>query len=169
MITETRNPPPASCLSLCLPHNCQRKDSEVRRELDKPSLLLIITLRGGLGKIAAPETSGCWIKPIFAPSIHIYVKCCFSEMFSSQSLEGSNYTKIFWKFSYILLLCGLFMLCLLKGYLGPGLSHVRVTTIPSCVISAGVLGRRELRGEIKAAGIYQAIRTHCQGKRRNWG
>lgn len=88
---------------------------------------------------------------------------------SSQSLEGPNYTKMFWKFSYILLLWGSFILCLLKGYLGPCLSPVWVTTTSSCVISAGVLGRRELRGEIKAAGIYQAIRAHCQGKRRNWG
>lgn len=61
------------------------------------------------------------------------------------------------------------MLYPLKGYLGPGLSRVQTATIPSCAISAGAPGRRELRGEIKAAGIYQAIRAQCQGKRRNWG
>lgn len=90
-------------------------------------------------------------------------------MLSSQSLEGSNYTKMFWKFSCVLLLWCLSALCLSKGCLGPGLSHVQATTIASCAISAGAPGRRELRGEIKAAGIYQAIRAHCQGKRRNWG
>lgn len=90
-------------------------------------------------------------------------------MLSSQSLEWSNYTKMFWKFSCLLLLWSLLIPWLLKGHLGPGLSRVWVTTMPSCFISAAVLGRRELRGEIKAAGIYQAIRALCQGKRRNWG
>lgn len=56
------------------------------------------------------------------------------------------------------------ILCLLNGYLGPGLSHVLVTTILSCVISAGVLGRRELRGRSKQLGSIKQSGPTAKGR-----
>lgn len=149
---------PPSAFYHCLSSHCQRRDSEVRGGIVKSCLLLIIVLgrgrrRAGAGekevKIAALETSDCQMKP----TCSLYPDLRKTLPKDVRVQRGPIKQKCFQ--SFLAFFCS-------DMYFSSDDCKSTATRFASCV-SARLLERKELqREEIKAAGIYQAIRAHCQ-------